>query len=269
MPQPVAAPEAVVIPAKARTPVPISCMSSPGPSIVEFEFDRLSCSEIDSPLYTPVLPTSPALHGLSSGIQMLTLPEHQSPSNEAFECCMGVGGVQNSSAPVGATSGACTYTYTDCSSDQYQRFTFADGNLYPASLELMTSPCAEWACCAPTAKSCLAFAPCAGAALPKSPDTGPVGSFGPPPFSIPYGLQQPTTTTTPPSSALHEIPAVEWDTCYAGSAAANGAAVMFGCASPCLAADVAEAAVPVPTAGYESYDMAASQAGLDEFINAF
>ena len=93
MPQPVAAPEAVVVPAKARTPVPISCMSSPGPSVVEF--DRLSCSEIDSPpLYTPVLPTSPTLHGLPSGFQMLTLPEHQSPSNEAFECCMGVGGVQ-------------------------------------------------------------------------------------------------------------------------------------------------------------------------------
>lgn len=92
MPQPVAAPEAVVIPAKARTPVPISCMSSPGSSVVEF--DRLSCSENDSPLYTPVLPTSPALHGLSSGFQMMTLPENQSPPNEAFECCMGVGGLQ-------------------------------------------------------------------------------------------------------------------------------------------------------------------------------
>jgi HMG (high mobility group) box len=92
MPQPVAAPETVVIPAKARTPVPISCMSSPGPSVVEF--DRLSCSEIDSPLYTPVLPTSPALHGLPSGFQMLTLPEHQPPSNEAFECCMGIGGAR-------------------------------------------------------------------------------------------------------------------------------------------------------------------------------
>jgi hypothetical protein len=92
MPQPVAASHAVVIPAKARTPVPISCMSSPGSSVVEF--DRLSCSEIDSPLYTPVLPTPPALHGLPSGFQMLTLPERQSPSNEAFECCMGVGGVQ-------------------------------------------------------------------------------------------------------------------------------------------------------------------------------
>jgi len=92
MPQPVAAPQAVVVPAKARTPVPISCMSSPCPSVAEF--DRHSCSEIDSPLYTPVLPTSPALHGLSSGLQMLTLPEHHSPLNDAFECCMGVGGVQ-------------------------------------------------------------------------------------------------------------------------------------------------------------------------------
>jgi hypothetical protein len=289
MPQPVAAPEAVVFPAKARTPVPTSCMSSPGPSVIEF--DRLSCSEIDSPLYTPVLPTSPALHGLPSGFQMMTLPELQSPTNEAFECCMGVGGIQvcffrsplsilhiftyifhqNSSAPVSATSGAYTYSYTDSSpcssSDQYDRFTFADGQLYPASLEFMTSPsCAEWACCAPTAKSCLALAPCAGAALPKSPDTGPVGSFGPPPFSIPYGLQQ-HTTNTPPSSALHEIPANDWDICYAGSAAAaNGAAAIFGCGAPSLSADVAEATVPVPTAGY---DMAATQAGLDEFINAF
>lgn len=266
MPQPVAAPEPVVIPAKARTPVPISCMSSPGPSVVEF--DRLSCSEIDSPpLYTPVLPTSPALHGLPSGYQMLTLPEHQSPPNEAFGCCMGVGGVHNSSAPVCATSGAYTYMYTDSSSDQYERFTFSDGNLYPSSLEFMTTPsCAEWACCPPTAESCLAFAPCTGAALPKSPDTGAVGSFGPPSPCIPYGLQQ-HTTTMPPPSALHDIPAADWDTCYAGSAApANGAAAMFGSAAPCLTADVAEATVPVPVAGY---DMAASQVGLDEFINAF
>jgi len=131
----------------------------------------------------------------------------------------------------------------------------------------MTSPsCAEWACCAPTAESCLAFAPGAGAALPKSPDTGAVGSFGSPSLSIPYGLQLHTTTTTPPSSALHEIPATDWDTCYAGSAAAaNGAVAMFGCSAPCLTADVAEA-VPVPAAGY---DMAVSQVGLDEFINAF
>ena len=88
MPQPVAAQEAVVVPAKARTPVPLSCMSSPGPTASDF--DRFSSSEMDdSPLYTPVLPTSPALHGLPTGFQMLTLPEH-----EAFECGMGVNGAQ-------------------------------------------------------------------------------------------------------------------------------------------------------------------------------
>jgi hypothetical protein len=41
---------------------------------------------------------------------------------------------------------------------------------------------------------------------------------------------------------------------------------MFGCATPCLTANVAEATVPVPAAGY---DVAASQVGFDEFINAF
>jgi hypothetical protein len=175
---------------------------------------------------------------------------------------------QNSSAPVGTTLGAYTYSYADSSPDQYERFTFADANLYPAPLEFTTPSCAEWAaCCAPTAKSCLAFAPCGGAAQPKSPYTGPEGSFGPPPLCIPYGLQQHTTATTPPPSALHENPSADWDTCYAGSAvAASGAAAMFGCVTPCLAADVAEAAVPIPAAGY---DLAASQAGLDEFINAF
>jgi len=41
---------------------------------------------------------------------------------------------------------------------------------------------------------------------------------------------------------------------------------MFGCSTTCLTADVAEATVPVPTAGY---DMAASHGGFDEYINAF
>jgi len=41
---------------------------------------------------------------------------------------------------------------------------------------------------------------------------------------------------------------------------------MLGCTTPCLTADVAEGTAPVPAAGY---DMAASQVGLDEFINAF
>jgi len=91
MPQPVAAQKAV-IPSKARTPVPISCVSSPGPTPLDFEM--FSSSEVDSPLYTPVQPTSPALHGLSSGFQMQALPEHPSPLNGAFECGMDVGGTQ-------------------------------------------------------------------------------------------------------------------------------------------------------------------------------
>jgi len=41
---------------------------------------------------------------------------------------------------------------------------------------------------------------------------------------------------------------------------------MLGCTTPCLTADVAEGTAPVSAAGY---DMAASQVGLDEFINAF
>lgn len=279
MPQPVAAQEAVIVPAKARTPVPISCMSSPGPTVADF--DRFSSSEMDdSPLYTPVLPTSPSLHGLPSGFQMLTLPEHPSPLNETFECGMGVGGAQvrvshrftilhsiipylhashqNSSAHLGATSGA--YAYTDSSSDQYEHFTFADGDVYP-SLEFMTSPsCADWTCCpATTTESSLA-----GAALPKSSNTGAVGPFGPTPIPIPFALQHTTTTT---SSALHEIPAALWDTGYAGSsaAAANEAGAMFGGAAQGLTVNYAEATVPVPAAGY---DMAASQVGLDEFIHA-
>lgn len=263
-----------MVPAKARTPVPLSCMSSPGPTASDF--DRFSSSEMDdSPLYTPVLPTSPALHGLPTGFQMLTLPEH-----EAFECGMGVSGAQvrvfffftrvsailhsiltrlshqNSSAPLGATSGA--YAYTDSSSDQYEQFTFADGDVYPASLEFMTSPsCADWACCtAATTESSL------GAALCKSPHTGAVGSFGPMRIPIPFALQHATTTTSPP--ALHEIPAALWGTSYLGSApaaaaAANEAEAMFGGAAPGLAVNFTSAA---------GYDVAASQVGLDEFINA-
>jgi len=169
---------------------------------------------------------------------------------------------QNSSAPVGATSGAYAYT-TNSSSDQYEQFTFADGDVYPASLEFMTPPsCADWACCSPTTESSLAIAPGAGvgAVQPKSPDTGAVRSFGPTPLPIPLALQHTTTTSSSSSSALHEIPAALWGTGYAGSAAAA-----FGGAAPGLTANYAEAAVPVPAAGY---DVAASQVGLDEFINA-
>jgi hypothetical protein len=120
----------------------------------------------------------------------------------------------------------------------------------------MTSPsCADWAC-SPTTESSLAISPSAGAVLPKSPDTGALGSFGPTHLPIPLALQHTTTS----SSSLHEIPAALWGTGYAGSAA-----TAFSGASPGLTANFAETAVPVPAAGY---DVAASQIGLDEFINA-
>ena len=94
--------------------------------------------------------------------------------------------------------------------------------------------------------------------------TGAVGPFGPSPIPIPFALQH---TTTTPSSALHEIPAALWGTGYAGSAAAaaaHEAGAMFGGAAPGLTVNYAEAALPVPAAGY---DVAASQVGLDEFIH--
>jgi hypothetical protein len=68
---------------------PISCTSSPGSAPVDF--DMFSGSEVeDSPLYTPVLPTSPALHGLPFGMQMLPLAECPSSLDESFECAMAV-----------------------------------------------------------------------------------------------------------------------------------------------------------------------------------
>jgi hypothetical protein len=114
----------------------------------------------------------------------------------------------------------------------------------------------DWVCAAAPTESSLALAPGAtGAALlPKSPDTGDVGSFGPTPLPIPCALQH-------TSSALHEIPTAQlWGAGYAETA--NRAAV-FGGAPPDLAAVFAEA-LP-PAAGY---DVAGAQVGLDEFINA-
>ena len=118
----------------------------------------------------------------------------------------------------------------------------------------MTSPsCADWACTAATTESSL------GAALCKPSHTGAVGSFGPMPIPIPFALQHTTTTTTSPPPALHEIPAALWGTSYPGSAAANDAEAMFGGSAPGLAVNFTSAA---------GYDVAASQVGLDEFINA-
>ena len=267
MPQPVAPPRAVVIPNKARIPAPISCMSSPGPT--SLDVDVLSTSEMDdSPLYTPVSPIPPALHTQPSGFQMQPLPEHPLPLplNEVFDCSMDIGGTQvrasvlltrnscprptqqNSSAPIGATSGV--FAYSDSSFDQHQRFTFADGDVYPTSPEL-TTPYADWVCTAAPTESSLAIAG-ATAALPKSPDTGVVGSFGPTThLPIPFTLQHTT-------SALNEIPTAQsWGVGY--SQPANGAAVYGG--TPDLAAVFAEA---LPA----GYDVAGAQVGLDEFINA-
>jgi hypothetical protein len=82
------------------------------------------------------------------------------------------------------------------------------------------------------------------------------------PIPIPFALQHATTTTTTSPPALHEIPAALWSTSYPGSAAAaaaNEAEAMFGGAAPGLAVNFTSAA---------GYDVAASQVGLDEFINA-
>lgn len=234
MPQPVAvAAQKAVIPGKTRTPVPISCMSSPGPTALDL--DMFSSSEKDdSPLYTPDLSTSPMLHGLPSGSQMLPLPEHPShpsPVNQTFECGVALGGTQvrtplsascpvltrswqNCSAHVGATSEA--YTYSNWKYDQYQQFTFADGHAYPSSLEMMT-PYTDWSCGAPT-ESCLAIASMTGP-LPKSQDTGEIGSFDPTPLSLPLPLQH-------ESSVVYENPAAFWDASHAE--AANGAAMLGG-----------------------------------------
>ena len=85
MPQPVATWKAATPPAIPKTPGPISCTSSPGSALVDF--DMFSGSEVeDSPLYTPVLPTSPALRGLPCGMQMLPLSERPSSLVGSFEC---------------------------------------------------------------------------------------------------------------------------------------------------------------------------------------
>lgn len=263
MPQPIAAEKAVTLPVKPRTPGPISCTSSPGSTA--FDFDMISSSSMDdSPLYTPVLPTSPPLHALPSGFPMVPLPEHPSSLSEAFQCGMDVGSTrvrfpscalylllmllrQNSSAPLNTASGA--YVYNDTSCDLHQQFSFADIDLYPTPLEATTSY-TDWVGGASTGtESCSAFTG-ASAALPKSQDTGASGPFGPPLLPIPF-IPQPTT------SAVHEIPAAFWGADY--TEAANMAA-MFG-GAPGLTVVIPQA----PTAGY---DTAAAQVGLDEFINA-
>lgn len=194
-----------------------------------------SGSEVeDSPLYTPVFPTSPALHGLSScGMQMLPLPGPPSSVDESFESVMAVNDNQNSPAPLGASSG--DYVYTDSSSNVQQQFSFADVDLYHASLDL-TAPFTDWACGAPTE--------------PYPPAVvGASGCFGPPPLPIPFTLQHTT-------SAFDETPAALWGASYPLALAASESAMFDGTFT---------AAFPEVLA--TGYDVAATQAGLDEFIN--
>jgi HMG (high mobility group) box len=90
LPQLIPIEKAVTLPAKPRTPGPISCTSSPGSTA--FDFDMASSSSMDdSPLYTP---SSPVPHTLPSGFPMVPLPEHPSPLNEAFQGSMDVGSSQ-------------------------------------------------------------------------------------------------------------------------------------------------------------------------------
>jgi hypothetical protein len=115
----------------------------------------------------------------------------------------------------------------------------------------LTTPYTDWVC--PPTESSLAIAG-ATVALPKSPDTGVIGSFGPTTLlPIPFTLQHTT-------SALNEIPAAHQAWGGVGyPETADGAAVYGG--TPDLAAVFAEA---LPA----GYDMAGAQVGLDEFINA-
>jgi len=181
---------------------------------------------------------------------MQPLAEHPSPLNELFDCSIDLGGgTQNSSAPIGATSGAYPYSHSSSFDQQHQRFTT---DVLPSSLEL-TTPYTDWVCAAsaPTESSLAIAGPTA--ALPKSLDTGVVGSFGPTTLlPIPFTLQHTT-------SVLNEIPAAQpWGVRYAAETA-DGAAVYGG--TPDLAAVFAEA---LPA----GYDVGGTQVGLDEFINA-
>lgn len=240
MPQPVATWKTEAPPTE---PVPISCTSSPGSAPVDF--DMFSGSEVeDSPLYTPVLSTSPALHGLPCGMEMLP-PSRPSSLDGSFESAMAVNGNQNSPALLGASSG--DYVYTDSGSSVQQQFSFADIGLYHASLDL-TAPYSDWACAAST-ESYPSAVVGATAVPPKSNsnDFGASGCFGPPPLPIPFTLQHTT-------SALDETPAALWDAGYPQGA--NGATMFDG-----------TLAAAFPEVLATGYDAIATQAGLDEFIN--
>lgn len=110
----------------------------------------------------------------------------------------------------------------------------------------LTTPYIDWACGAPS-DSYPAILAGANASPPKSNDFGASGYFGPPPLPIPFALQH-----TP--SALEETPTALWDTRY--PQAADGSAMFDGTLT---------AAFPEVLA--TGYDVVATQAGLDEFVN--
>ncbi|KAI0263764.1 hypothetical protein BC834DRAFT_1042660 [Gloeopeniophorella convolvens] len=204
-------------------------------------------SEVDdSPLYTPVVPASPMLHGLQFGSQITPLHEYQlSLLDEATDCSIDMNGSQYSSMSFGVSAGA--YSYTDPSSNIYQQFSFADANTYPPLLDT-TSPFADWACATTTSESCstLAGAVAPSAHIPKATDTGVSGLSGPPPLPIPFTLQHVPST-------LDEIPATLWGADYT-QVATPGLAAFGG----------VPGAVPSGAAGYE----VAAEASFNEFINA-
>ena len=108
----------------------------------------------------------------------------------------------------------------------------------------LTAPYTDWACCTSSDSYPVTLAGAIASPL-KSNDFGANGCFGPQP--IPFALQHRT-------SALDETPAALWGARYPHLA--NGSA-MFN--------NTLTAAFPEVLA--TGYDVVATQAGLDEFIN--
>ena len=145
---------------------------------------------------------------------------------------------QNSPAPLGASSG--DYVYTNSGSNVPQQFSFGDIDLYRD----LTAPYTDWACGA-SSDSYPATLVGATASFPKSNVFGASGVFGPQPHSIPFALQH----TVP-----DENPAALWGAKY--PQAVNGSAMFDGSLT-----------TPFPEVLTTGYDVVATQAGFDEFIN--
>ena len=144
---------------------------------------------------------------------------------------------QNSPAPLGASSG--DYVYTDSGSNAQKQSSFADIDLYRASPDL-TVPLTDWACVAPSTFVGATTSPL------QSNNFGVSGCFGPPPIPIPFDLRHTI-------SALDETPAALW---Y--PQAVNGSAMFDGTLT-----------MAFPEVLSTGYDVVATQACLDEFINVF